>query len=249
MHRRILVVDAHLRVAGPAVIDLVGAFLENWTEATGGLPGAAHFADIAEFDGGVGLQVTRSTSTRGPPRRPSSFTRPSPGPSAVCGSRPPTSLPTGTSRTCCATRPGGASTSASWSTARGRQGGGPPGRAALPAKLLGSGRQLSTVAAAEFLAGTPPLSPADLQRKSIARDLLDDLRRADRQLKVMAKTITANTALHTAAIVLGPRRWEWTPTLRPQDRRAQDTERSATQPEAPAHQRRLSARSVRRRRT
>lgn len=65
MHRRILVVDAHLRVAGPAVIDLVGAFLENWTEATGGLPGAAHFADIAEFDGGVGLQVTRSTSTRG----------------------------------------------------------------------------------------------------------------------------------------------------------------------------------------
>ncbi len=92
MHRRILVVDAklgfvggvgiaevwtgdaqdadhwretHLRVQGPAVVDIMGAFLENWTEATGGLLGRAHFADIAELDGGVGLQVTRSTPTGG----------------------------------------------------------------------------------------------------------------------------------------------------------------------------------------
>lgn len=67
MHRRILLVDGlwaswavgiadvwtgdaedpshwretHLRVEGPAVTDLLGAFLENWTEATGGLLGMA----------------------------------------------------------------------------------------------------------------------------------------------------------------------------------------------------------------
>lgn len=58
----------------------------------------------------------------------------------------------------------------------------------------GAPRQLSTVAAAAFLAGTRPLSPADLQRKSIARDLLDDLRRADRQLKAIAKTIAVEVA-------------------------------------------------------
>ncbi len=92
MHRRILVVDGtlgfvggvgiadvwtgdvqdaehwretHLRIEGPAVVDLVGAFLENWAEATGDLLSAPHFAEIAPFDGGVALQVTRSTPTGG----------------------------------------------------------------------------------------------------------------------------------------------------------------------------------------
>jgi cardiolipin synthase len=93
MHRRILVVDGvlgfvggvgiadvwtgdaedpshwretHLRIEGPAVTDLLGAFLENWTEATGGLLGAAHVPEIAAFDDGVPLQVTRSTPIGGP---------------------------------------------------------------------------------------------------------------------------------------------------------------------------------------
>ncbi|HVM14150.1 MAG TPA: phospholipase D-like domain-containing protein [Egibacteraceae bacterium] len=93
MHRRILVVDGtlgfvggvgiadvwtgdaedpshwretHLRVEGPAVTDLLGAFLENWTEASGGLLGAAHVPEIAAFDDGVPLQVTRSTPIGGP---------------------------------------------------------------------------------------------------------------------------------------------------------------------------------------
>ncbi len=90
MHRRIMVVDGalafvggvgiadvwtgdaqdpehwretHLRVEGPAVADLFGAFLENWTEATGGLLTGAHITDLPSFDDGVALQVTRSTPT------------------------------------------------------------------------------------------------------------------------------------------------------------------------------------------
>lgn len=53
----------------------------------------------------------------------------------------------------------------------------------------GAQRGLSAVAAAAFLARVRPLTPADQLRKQIARDLLDDIRRADRQLKAMAKTI------------------------------------------------------------
>jgi len=92
MHRRILVVDGtlgfvggvgiadvwtgdaqdpehwretHVHLHGPAVGDLVGAFAENWTEATGGLLTGAHLADIAELDDGVPIQVMRSTPTGG----------------------------------------------------------------------------------------------------------------------------------------------------------------------------------------
>ena len=92
MHRRIMVVDGtlafvggvgiadvwtgdaedpehwretHLRIQGPAVTDLFGAFLENWTEATGQLLVGAHITDSAGFDDGVALQVTRSTPTGG----------------------------------------------------------------------------------------------------------------------------------------------------------------------------------------
>jgi cardiolipin synthase len=93
MHRRILVVDGalgfvggvgiadvwtgdaqdpshwretHLQVEGPAVTELFGAFLENWTEATGGLLGAAHVPELTAFEDGVALQVTRSTPIGGP---------------------------------------------------------------------------------------------------------------------------------------------------------------------------------------
>ncbi len=92
MHRRILVVDGalafgggvgiadvwtgdaqdpehwretHLRIEGPAVLDLFGAFLENWTEATGGLLAGTHVAHPESFDDGVAMQVTRSTPTGG----------------------------------------------------------------------------------------------------------------------------------------------------------------------------------------
>ncbi|MGI9034131.1 MAG: phospholipase D-like domain-containing protein [Acidimicrobiales bacterium] len=92
MHRRILVVDGtlgfvggvgiadvwtgdaqdpehwretHLRVEGPAVVDLVGAFAENWTEATGGFLAGAHIAEVAEHEDGVALQVSRSTPSGG----------------------------------------------------------------------------------------------------------------------------------------------------------------------------------------
>lgn len=92
MHRRILVIDGtlafaggvgiadvwsgdaedpehwretHVCVQGPAVLDLFGAFLENWTEATGGLLTGTHIVDPGCFDDGVELQVTRSTPTGG----------------------------------------------------------------------------------------------------------------------------------------------------------------------------------------
>ncbi|CAN5555863.1 phospholipase D-like domain-containing protein [soil metagenome] len=92
MHRRVLVVDGtlgfaggvgvaevwtgdaqdpehwretHLRVEGPAVADLAGAFFENWTEATGALLTGPHLADITELEEGMALQVTRSTPTGG----------------------------------------------------------------------------------------------------------------------------------------------------------------------------------------
>ncbi len=92
MHRRILVVDGtiafaggvgiadvwtgdaqdpehwretHLRIEGPAVLDIFGAFLENWTEATGGLLTGRHIAGLESFDDGVPLHVTRSTPTGG----------------------------------------------------------------------------------------------------------------------------------------------------------------------------------------
>ncbi|HEX8771419.1 MAG TPA: phospholipase D-like domain-containing protein [Acidimicrobiales bacterium] len=93
MHRRILVVDGtvgfaggvgiaevwtgdaqdpdhwretHLRIDGPAVVDLLGAFLENWVEATGELVTGAHIVDSDGFDDGVPVQVTKSTPIGGP---------------------------------------------------------------------------------------------------------------------------------------------------------------------------------------
>lgn len=92
MHRRILVVDGalafaggvgiadvwagdaqdpehwretHVCVEGPAVLDLFGAFLENWTEATGGLLTGTHIAEPPSYDDGVALHVTRSTPNGG----------------------------------------------------------------------------------------------------------------------------------------------------------------------------------------
>ncbi len=92
MHRRILVVDGtlafaggvgiadvwtgdaedpehwretHLRIEGPAVLDIFGAFLENWTEATGRLLTGKHIPRPVAFEDGVPLHVTSSTPTGG----------------------------------------------------------------------------------------------------------------------------------------------------------------------------------------
>jgi len=94
MHRRLLIVDAttgfiggvgvadvwtgdaedsehwretHLRIEGPAVFDIFGAFAENWVEATDEIPGGAHVPEPHDgFDDGVAMQVTRGTPTGGP---------------------------------------------------------------------------------------------------------------------------------------------------------------------------------------
>jgi len=93
MHRRILVVDGtvgfvggvgiadvwtgdaqdpehwretHLLVRGPAVVDLLGAFAENWTESTGRLLAGARTCEIPDLDADVAVQVTKSTPTGGP---------------------------------------------------------------------------------------------------------------------------------------------------------------------------------------
>jgi len=94
MHRRLLIVDAtvgfaggvgvadvwtgdaqdpehwretHLRIEGPSVLDIFGAFAENWVEATDEIPGGSHVPDPHPgFDDGVGVQVTRGTPTGGP---------------------------------------------------------------------------------------------------------------------------------------------------------------------------------------
>ncbi len=59
--------ETHLRIEGPAVLDIFGAFAENWVEATDEIPGGPHVPDPHHgFDDGVGLQVTRGTPTGGP---------------------------------------------------------------------------------------------------------------------------------------------------------------------------------------
>jgi cardiolipin synthase len=57
--------ETHLRIAGPAVRDLMGGFLENWTEGTAALLSASHFPDIDAFDDGIPVQVVRTVSTSG----------------------------------------------------------------------------------------------------------------------------------------------------------------------------------------
>jgi cardiolipin synthase A/B len=58
--------DTHVRVEGPVVRDLLGGFLDNWSEATGAiLAGGAHLPDLEGFDDGVQAQVTRSAAEKG----------------------------------------------------------------------------------------------------------------------------------------------------------------------------------------
>jgi len=59
--------ETHLRIEGPAVLDIFGAFAENWVEATDEIPGGPHVPEPHDgFDDGVAVQVTRGTPTGGP---------------------------------------------------------------------------------------------------------------------------------------------------------------------------------------
>jgi len=58
--------DTHVRVRGPVVRGLVGAFAENWLEATGEvLVGDSWLPDLEEIEGGGPMQVVRSSATVG----------------------------------------------------------------------------------------------------------------------------------------------------------------------------------------
>ncbi len=57
--------ETHLELEGPAVIDLVGGFHENWTEATKTVLGVGHYPKTESFDDGIGVQVMRSSPKAG----------------------------------------------------------------------------------------------------------------------------------------------------------------------------------------
>lgn len=57
--------ETHLRVEGPAVRDLVGAFADNWVEETGRVLAGPHLPELEPFDDGVEVQVSRSSARQG----------------------------------------------------------------------------------------------------------------------------------------------------------------------------------------
>jgi cardiolipin synthase A/B len=58
--------DTHVRVRGPAVRGLQGAFAENWLEATGDvLVGPAYLPELDPVEDGGAMQVVRSSATVG----------------------------------------------------------------------------------------------------------------------------------------------------------------------------------------
>ena len=57
--------ETHLAIEGPAVLDILGGFLENWTEATKRVLGPAHYPKPVSFDDGVDVQVMRSSPQAG----------------------------------------------------------------------------------------------------------------------------------------------------------------------------------------
>jgi cardiolipin synthase len=55
--------DTHVRIRGPVVRGLQGAFADNWLEATGEvLTGSAYLPDLEPIDGGGPMQVVRSAA-------------------------------------------------------------------------------------------------------------------------------------------------------------------------------------------
>jgi cardiolipin synthase A/B len=58
--------DTHVRVRGPVVRGLQGAFAETWLEGTGNvLAGDRYLPELDEVDGGGAMQVVRSSATVG----------------------------------------------------------------------------------------------------------------------------------------------------------------------------------------
>ncbi|MGH3922384.1 MAG: phospholipase D-like domain-containing protein, partial [Pseudonocardiaceae bacterium] len=57
--------ETQVRVEGPAARDLLGAFWEHWAEATERMLTGSHFPDVASFDGGERVHVTRSSVSKG----------------------------------------------------------------------------------------------------------------------------------------------------------------------------------------
>ena len=58
--------DTHLRLEGPVVRDLAGAFVDNWVDATGRLVAPEHFPELDALPGGVPVQLSRSSPSHGP---------------------------------------------------------------------------------------------------------------------------------------------------------------------------------------
>lgn len=53
--------ETHLRIEGPVVRDILGGFLENWAEATGGLLASRHFPELRPHRNGTSVLVVRSS--------------------------------------------------------------------------------------------------------------------------------------------------------------------------------------------
>ncbi len=58
--------DTHLRLEGPVVRDLAGAFGDNWVDATGRVLAPEHFPGLDALPGGVPVQLSRSSPGHGP---------------------------------------------------------------------------------------------------------------------------------------------------------------------------------------
>jgi len=57
--------ETHVSVEGPAVLDILGGFVENWAEAAKVVLGSAHFPKAETFEDGVEVQVMRSSPKAG----------------------------------------------------------------------------------------------------------------------------------------------------------------------------------------
>jgi transposase len=64
----------------------------------------------------------------------------------------------------------------------------------------GAGRQLTATRAAALLRQIRPLTPADIHRKQLARELLSDVRRLDRQVIAATKRIRTMVAAHPTSL-------------------------------------------------
>jgi cardiolipin synthase len=58
--------DTHLRLEGPVVRDLTGAFLDNWVDATGQVLPPSHLPELSPVPDGVPVQLSRSSPGHDP---------------------------------------------------------------------------------------------------------------------------------------------------------------------------------------